>query len=243
MPAPLTWDTPGLTWDSPLATWDGTAAANPIKRMTNTKAIIDFSGYTAAELGPLAQHIHDEFVANVAVFATPVVTMPVFATLIANYNAKLAARESRAPADIIEFNNAREALEAALNRLGNYVNDVAQGDPLIVEQSGFPGYVTARSADTSAPAAPESLRLRHGDVSGTILGRYKTQRQPSTNEVQLNAGNPNTESDWRMAGIFQGQKAELSGLTPGTKVWVRVRTVGLKGVMGAWSDAAQIMVI
>ncbi len=211
--------------------------------MTNTKAIIDFSSYTAAELGPLAQHIHDELVANVAVFATPTVAMPAFATLIATYNTKLVARESRASADIIAFNNAREALETGLNRLGNYVNDVAQGDSLIVEQSGFPGYLTQRSADTSAPVAPENLRLRHGDVSGSILARYRAQRQPSTNEVQINTGNPNTQADWRAAGIFQGQKAELTELTPGTKAWVRVRTAGLRGVMGAWSDTAQLMVI
>lgn len=80
-------------------------------------------------------------------------------------------------------------------------------------------------------------------MSGTIIARYKAQRQPSTNEVQKNMGNPNTEADWQPAGIFQGQKAEIAGLTPGTKIWVRVRTTGLRGVMGAWSDPAQIMVI
>jgi hypothetical protein len=26
-------------------------------------------------------------------------------------------------------------------------------------------------------------------------------------------------------------------------IWVRVRTVGLKGVMGAWSDPAKLMVV
>ena len=211
--------------------------------MQNTKAIIDFSSYTAAELGPLAQHIHDELVANVATFATPTVTMAAFATLITDYNTKLVARESHATVDMIAFTNSRDALEAALNRLGNYVNDVAQGDPVTVELSAFPAYMTARSADTSAPAAPENLRLRHGDVSGSIVARYKAQRQPSTNEVQINTGNPNTESDWRAGGIFQGQKAVLTGLTPATKMWVRVRTAGLRGVMGAWSDAAQIIVI
>ena len=211
--------------------------------MSTTKAIIDFSSYSAAELGPLAQHIHDELVANASVFATPTVAMTAFAPLITTYNTKLVARESRASADIITFNNAREVVETTLNRLGNYVNDVAQGNPLIVEQSGFPGYLTQRSADTSAPAAPENLRLRHGDVSGSILARYKASRQPSTNEVQINTGHPNTESDWRTAGIFQGQKAEIAGLTPGTKVWLRARTTGLRGVMGAWSDAAQIIVI
>ena len=44
-------------------------------------------------------------------------------------------------------------------------------------------------------------------------------------------------------GLFQGGHAEIDGLTPGGIVWVRVRTVGLRGVMGAWSDPAQIRVL
>ena len=51
------------------------------------------------------------------------------------------------------------------------------------------------------------------------------------------------EADWHVKGMFQGGRAELSGFTPGGGVWVRVRTVGLKGVMAAWSDPAQIRVL
>ena len=39
--------------------------------------------------------------------------------------------------------------------------------------------------------------------------------------------------------VFAGQLVQA----PGTVIWVRVRTVGLKGVMGAWSDPAKIMVV
>ena len=74
MPAPLTWDTPGLTYDSGV-TWDG-VLANPTRpKSMNTKAIIDFSGYPAAELGPVTHNIHDKITANVATFATPAITM------------------------------------------------------------------------------------------------------------------------------------------------------------------------
>ena len=37
--------------------------------------------------------------------------------------------------------------------------------------------------------------------------------------------------------------ATLTGLTVGTTIWVRVRTIGAKGVKGAWSDLAKITVI
>jgi hypothetical protein len=241
MPAALTWDQPGLTWDS--ATWDGVAAPPPRKTMNNTKAIIDFNDYTAPELGPVAHNIHDKMTLNVATFATPAVTMTALDALITTYDDTLVARASRAKADILAFNEAREALEESLGVLGNYVNGIAKGDPIIVEQSGFPSYETTRTQDTSPPEAPTNLRLRQGDVSGSLVARYKADRTPSTNEVQTTTGDPNTEASWQTKGIFQGGRAEMDGFTPGSVVWVRVRTVGLKGVMGAWSDPAQIRVL
>lgn len=237
MPAPQPWDVGA--WDSG-ATWDG-AAAKP--KTMNTKAIIDFSGYTAPELGPVAQTIHDQMLANAATFTTPPVTMAALAALITTYDTTQAARASRATADVIAFNTARAALEDALGLLGNYVNNIAKGDAAKVEQSGFPSYVTGHPASTAAPAAPADLRLRPGDASGSIVARYKPDRPNNTNEAQTCTGDPNVEANWQTKGIFKGGKAVLDGLTPGVVVWVRVRTVGLKGVMGAWSDPAEIRVV
>src|SRR2546429_6897493 len=108
-------------------TWDlGTGPATRKSPMNNTKAIIDFSGYPAGELDTVAQHAHDKILENVAVFATPTVTMAALATLITTYHAKLSARASKATADALAFNGAREDLETALSRLGNYANDIAQ---------------------------------------------------------------------------------------------------------------------
>ena len=212
--------------------------------MSNIKAIIDFSGYTAAELGPASHSIHDKMTLNAATFTTPAITMAALQTLTDDYDAKLIARASKASSDLLAFTAVREELEVALGVLGHYVNGIAKGDAVIVDQSGFPSYDTARNTpDTSPPEAPVDLRLRHGDLSGTVVARYKPDRQPSTNEVQTNTGDPNTETDWHQKGFFQSGKAEMNSFTPGTVVWVRVRTVGLKGVMGSWSDPAQIRVL
>ncbi len=241
MPTPLTWDNPSLAFDAGF-TWDGVTASRS-KTMNNTKAIIDFSGYTAAELGPVAQCIHDKLAANAASFVNPPITLVALQTLITTYDAKLVARASRATADTIAFNEARAALELALGPLGNFVNIVAKGDSMLVDKSGFPFYTTGHTPDTSPPAAPADVRLRQGDLPGTILARYKPDRPQSTNEVQVATGDPNIEANWTTKGIFQGGRAELGGFTPGVIVWIRVRTVGLKGVMGAWSDPAQIRVL
>jgi len=240
-PDPFTWDSPGAFWDSGL-TWDGAGTKPKNKAMNTTKAITDFSNYKDADIGPAAQLIHDKMLANAATYTTPPIAMPAFLTLVTDYTTKLAFKATRAKGAIIAANDARAELETALSRLGNYVNDVAQGDAAIVELSGFPSYGSAHPAAVGAPAAPTNLRLARGGSKGSVLARYKTQKQPSTNEVQINLGNPDTEADWKTVGIFKGLKAEITDLTPGVRVWVRVRTVGLKGVMGDWSDPAEIIV-
>ena len=63
-----------------------------------------------------------------------------------------------ASADIIAFTVARLQLEGQLADLGTYVNLVAGGNPVMVDASGITSYDTARTVDTSAPAAPSDLK-------------------------------------------------------------------------------------
>jgi hypothetical protein len=207
------------------------------------KAIINFDAYGTTELKPVAQRIHGQMTEHAADFPEPSVTMSELDELITDYSEKMTARSSRATADILAFQEARDFLKQALGRLGHYVNSIAKGSAMIVEKSGFPSYSTAKTPDTAPPAAPENLRLSHGRLSGTFLLRYKPDRKQSTNEVQICLSDPNREEDWQPQGIFRGGRAELGGFTPGIVVWVRVRTVGLKGVMGSWSDPAQIRIL
>lgn len=213
--------------------------------MSHFKAKIDFSGYPGPKLGPVAQNIHDRMVENAALFTgTMPFTMAAFQTVITTFDTALANKASRATSDFVAFEVARHALEVDLAALGNYVNGVAKGDETIIVASGFPYYNTADNRpDTAPPLPPDSVNLRHGDLSGSILARYHPFRSPSMNEAQTCVGDPNVEANWQHAGMFSGGRAVLSGLTPGAVVWVRVRTAGLKGVMGAWSDPAKIMVV
>ena len=211
--------------------------------MSKIKASIDFLRHLDVELCPAAWIIHDRMSENAATFLSPPMSMVALETLITACAESLAARASRGKAEVIAFQVARQALERSLRALGMYVNSVAKGDAMIVEKSGFPHYSTARPVDTSPPAAPQNLRLSHGVLSGVIKLRYKPAKEKSMNEIQIHLGDPNHEEGWQQRGYHQRGRAELGGLTPGTLVWVRVRTVGLKGVMGAWSDPAQIRVL
>jgi hypothetical protein len=239
---PLRWNTPAFVWNAPGVLWNG--AEKPTKsHMSKVKAVVDFTGYTAPELTPIATMIHDKMLANVAIFATPAVPMAELQTAIDDYAAKDAARAGHADSDELAFTVARHALETLLAELGHYVNGVAMGDPVIVDASGFPSYSTARTADYSAPAAPGNVRIRQGDLSGQWIMRYRPDRDKSMNEVQQCLADPNVEANWTRVGMFSGGKAQNGGYTPGTTVWLRVRTCGLQGIMGEWSDPAKIMVV
>lgn len=208
-----------------------------------TKAIIDFTGYTGPELLPTSNTIHGKMLLAATTFDEPPTAMPTFKILIDNFETALTNKSSGAYADTIAFNMARAALEEALGGLGNYVNTKAKGDPAIVALSGFPSYETGRTANTAPPPAPSDVVLRQGDVSGTAVARFRPGRQPSVNEVQTCTGDPNVEANWKTVGLFSGGKANLNGFTPGSTVWIRIRTCGIRGVMGAWSDPAKIMVV
>jgi len=91
-------------------------------------------------------------------------------------------------------------------------------------------------------AAPQNLRLFHSELSGVITVSFKPERRSSSNEAQVNLGDPNDEARWVQKPLIRGGKAELTGLVPGIVVWVRVRTIGLKGVMGVWNGPAQIRI-
>lgn len=108
----------------------------------------------------------------------------------------------------------------------------------IVTVSGFPFYETGNSPDYSAPGAPTDVVLRQGDVSGQIGARSRPKRTPSMNEVQTCTGDPNLEANWKTVGMFSGGKATLNDFAPGTTVWVRERSAGLRGIMGDWSVPA-----
>jgi hypothetical protein len=93
---------------------------------------------------------------------------------------------------------------------------------------------------TILPAAPQNLRLFNSELSGIITVSFKPERKSSSNEAQVNLGDPNDEAGWVQKPLIRGGKAELTGLAPRIVVWVRVRTIGLKGVMGVWNGPAQI---
>ena len=178
-----------------------------------TKAITDFSRYTASELAPVAQQIREQMLAAVTTFPAPPITMSVLGDLIRGYTDALAAKASRDTTKIIAFNVARHELEGALGIDADYVNSIADGDATKVAASGYPFYETSgRHPDTAPPAAPANVRPRQGDVSGSLIARYQPSRPQSMNLVQTCLADPNVEANWKLAGMFLRREGDAERL-------------------------------
>jgi hypothetical protein len=106
--------------------------------------------------------------------------------------------------------------------------------------SPSPAHGAGRAAATVSVHASRLLTL---DLSGSFISRCEPSRARSMNEIEICTADPNGEANRHVAGTFSGGKATITGLTPGSTAWVRIRTLGLQNVKGAWSDPAKIMVV
>ncbi len=209
----------------------------------SVRARIYFDEMPSIEMEALARIIHKNLSAHPALFPQPPVSMADFLAQIDDFKAKILARVDGGTTAVNALRTAHEGMADRLRQLGTYVNTRAMGKLAETQKSGFPIYATRRPPDYSPPPAPQDLVLRHGKLSSTIKVRHRPARRRSVNEVQVCLGNPDHEENWTHACYATGGNAELENLPPGAIVWVRVRTNGLKGVFGPWSDPAQIRVL
>jgi hypothetical protein len=116
----------------------------------------------------------------------------------------------------------------------------AAASVVIVESADCPFEASVQPARRLFPT---NVRLRHGELSGSVLIRFTPARAKSFNQLQTCTGDRNVEANWHDAAFFPGGRFLSTGHTSATSVWFRLRTAGLDGVMGAWSDPAKIIVV
>ena len=238
---------PQLVWDQGFwdsgATWDGMAPTQPSSKM-NTKAVIDYSHFTDAELGTTAEAGHNGVAANPTVFATPDPDLATLLTHITAYKDALTQTVMHPGRDAtLAKKAARKVLENDLKTLGTYVNLVAKGDADIVALSGLPSYTTGGSAPVVTRSAPTNLSLKQGQNSGSIDFSCKQSVPSDPLEVQTCTGDPNVEANWGGSRTFAASSGTLTGLTPGAVIWVRVRSVIPGGGTTDWSAVENMRVI
>ena len=133
--------------------------------MRKLKAIISYEKYKDLEIADIATHIILSMTNNPA-FPAPPVPIKNIQTALTAYNEALKKSYEGSKADTATKNLKRKEMQAFLSTLGNYVNTVADGDTVMLDNSGFP--ISKNPEAVGVLPAPAYLHITDSGVKGQL---------------------------------------------------------------------------
>jgi hypothetical protein len=127
-----------------------------------------------------------------------------------------------------------------MNLFGNSAVANAKGKAELLQLGGF---TVTTATHTPAPGVSqlENLILNAGKMPGSLAAKCNPDASAKTYEWQTTTGDPVT-GPYVTFKTTTAARVTITGLTSGTRVWVRVRAIGTKGIEGPWSDPAMKIV-
>lgn len=133
-------------------------------------------------------------------------------------------------------------LNRELTRFITLVKLVAEDDPTLLQKLGI-NLQKGKKASKILLTAPANFSVRHGSEHGTMIAKASPVKGGKSYEIQVCEGDPSIESNWRhVATSAHCSRMEITGLTPGTVYWFRVKAVGARG-FGPSSSYVSLMAI
>jgi hypothetical protein len=196
-----------------------------------------FTEYSASQLANLAERV-GAAVALIPKFSGVTPTPAVIAAQAADLREKMAAN---GPGAKTAMHTAMATLAASLSLMATNLNDTAGVTETDLAETLFP-MAKERERTTQRPQAPDNLQIKHGPLSGQVVGRCRLrERNIRWLEIQW-AFEPNAGPWIDGEPTSNSRELKLEGLERGKDIWVRVRARNVVGA-GAWSDPATIMVM
>jgi hypothetical protein len=229
------YDDPAATYDSGLF-YDEVSPPN-LKGRKMSRVKLNLDRLNPEELVASANTVKTAMTGN-ANFPTPNPTLAAFGTLITTATTKIAGyntKKAEAETALADRDAALAELRGSFTLLGDYVQNASGGDAVKIESAGM---------DVRAAAAPVTmtqvldLAVTEGDSAGTLDSMWSPVTGARSYEIQTTTADPLVEANWAFKKSSSKSRATLDGLTSGSKVWVRVRAVGTRGSVGAYSDPA-----
>lgn len=205
------------------------------------KLIIKFEDLSLPDFQSKTEIISNALASNVSFPAPWPGTLSGPAALTALYHTFEMAFNAASTGDQIKIaqrNAARLALTVYLKMLAPHLELTAAGDIAKLLSTGYSlRKKTARIGGGAPPPVPADFKVVRGG-SGQLIAKARKIRNVGTYEAQINSGDPNVEGDWRPLPVLTScAKIKIDGLTPLTRVWVRLRGINSHGP-GGWTDPA-----
>ena len=131
--------------------------------------------------------------------------------------------------------NAADALRTKLGETATKAASESKGDPTMLQAAGYQ-LANATPPPTPGVVQPLNLVVTAGDMDGAVDVSCDPPAHTRTFEWQVTTGDPMT-GPYHTAKQTSASSTTLTGLTSGSRIWVRVRAIGTKGE-GPWSDPA-----
>jgi hypothetical protein len=129
---------------------------------------------------------------------------------------------------------ARAEVEEVLRTAGREVDEAAKGN---VETIHLGGMQATSDRQLSHMEQVEGLDVTAGDAEGALDVQWEPEPGAKVYEVQISTDTATPPGNWVHKLSSPKSRCQLTGLTSGSKVWVRVKAVGPNDE-GPWSDVA-----
>ena len=141
----------------------------------------------------------------------------------------------------------RQEAQASAVFMGQYVvmRSVSENDPSFLDSIGLK--LKTKPSKNNKPASsvlppPDSVVVKHGTESGTVVVSHSKVAGAGSYEVQICQGDPNVEASWSTVGQYSKCRTLVRALEPATKVHFRIRCHGA-GDPGPYSNYVSIIVL
>ncbi len=128
-----------------------------------------------------------------------------------------------------------KVLETLLTQASVYVEFVSAGDEAKIMSAGMP--VRAKSAPVGPMPKLTDFKVVNTDNNGEFLCTVQPVKGANSYIFQI-SNTPENAGTWVTGAIATRAKALISGLTSGTKYYVRTAAIGSAG-QGPWTDIIQ----
>lgn len=205
------------------------------------KAVAALGSKSPSEQVMLGIGIDQYLTAHKSVFTTPQPTQAEIVAVTTELQAAIEEAATGSQAGRQRLKKARKAFRELIGIYQGYVDQVAKGDGVIIEQSGLavskPGH---KAGPMQAPANPR--------LSGDVVGQLTALVQPQTGAksyvwmIYVGANPPVDDKDWLFCDGTTQARLILKQLTSGSRIWMRCCAIGTRG-RGPWSESVSRLVL
>jgi hypothetical protein len=229
------YDDPSVFYDDPAVFYD--AAPLSPRRNNMAKVITGSARMKLPQLQAAVTNVITKMTGN-ATYMTPNPSLMDLQTLLTNSqtkNAAYVAAKTAADQALVERDVAKKALADAYELEAAYVQNQSAGDEVKILSAGYEVRATA------APIGPVgqvlNVAVTEGDGEGSVDVQHDPVNGGNSYETAVYIGNEPSTGTYTTASQQTASKTTLTGLTSGTRIWVKVRAIGAQGP-GPWSDPA-----